>query len=80
MKTYKYLIIALLSGLPVYNVYAAKPNIIVIYADDMGCGDCMVNSPVGSKNSADQKALQLQSFRYLASLGFGRTQLKRPVA
>jgi hypothetical protein len=57
-----------------------KPHIIFIYADDMGYGDCTVKSPVGSKNSADKKTLQLQSFRYLASLGFGRTQLKRPVA
>ena len=43
--TWPYLIVVVLFGLLVQGVYAAKPNIIVIYADDMGYGDCTVNNP-----------------------------------
>lgn len=46
MKSFKYLLIAILCGMPAANVLSKEnPNIIVIYADDMGYGDCTVNNP-----------------------------------
>lgn len=46
MNTPKYFLFALVATVTTQGTcWAEKPNIIVIYADDMGYGDCTVNNP-----------------------------------
>ena len=46
MKSFSYVMLAILCGLSAAEASSnEKPNIVIIYADDMGNGDCTLNNP-----------------------------------
>lgn len=64
MKPSTCLIVAFLFAILVPIGYGAKPNIIVIYADDMGYGDCTVNNPESKIPTPNIDRLAKQGMRF----------------
>lgn len=65
MKLFKYLFTAILSGIPAADASAnEKPNIVIIYADDMGYGDCTVNNPESKITTPNIDRLASEGLRF----------------
>ncbi len=74
MKLYRYLPIAILCGVTVADVRAAeKPNIVIIYADDMGYGDCTVNNPESKIATPNIDRLAREGLRFTDAHSPGTT-------
>ena len=65
MKAYNYLLIAILCGTAAADAFSAeKPNIVIIYADDMGFGDCTVNNPESKIHTPNIDRLAKEGLRF----------------
>ena len=76
MKSFRYLFIAILCGMPAADVSSKeKPNVIIIYADDMGYGDCTVNNPESMIPTPNIDRLAKEGLRFTRA--FARYDLYR---
>ena len=73
MRSCQYLIFAFLVGIASHKVYAVKPNIIIIYADDMGYGDCTVNNPESKIPTPNIDRLAKEGLRFTDAHSPGTT-------
>ena len=74
MKSFRYLLIAILCGMPAADVSSKeKPNIIIIYTDDMGYGDCTVNNPESKIPTPNIDRLAKEGLRFTDAHSPGTT-------
>jgi arylsulfatase A-like enzyme len=74
MRSSKYLVIVFLCGILAEEASSAeKPNIIVIYADDMGYGDCTVNNPESKIPTPNIDRLAKEGLRFTDAHSPGTT-------
>ena len=64
MNRIKNLIFAFVLVILALDTHAEKPNIIIIYADDMGYGDCTVNNPESKIPTPNIDRLASQGLRF----------------
>ena len=74
MKSFRFLMIAICCGTAAADALSAeKPNIVIIYADDMGFGDCAVNNPDSKIRTPNIDRLAREGLRFTDAHSPGTT-------